>query len=136
VTPEAIGLPYVQSVIHIHRHCERHCSDGPLGSAITEGDRWFASSLSVEEIGNGVGLAQIIRNQWSIENKNHWPRDANWKEDKSRCRTPSLARALAVLRGPVLTLANSHGTPHPELFLACTQSPSKARKIISSPRQN
>lgn len=120
----------MRSVIHLHRYCENTKS-----GQVSEGNRWFASSLSVEQIGKGQRLAEMIRGHWSIEKRNHWHRDANLKEDQSRCRTPALARALAVLRGPVLTLAKSTNHPMPALFLAHTRHPAKALKLISTPRK-
>jgi len=50
-------------------------------------------------------LAQIGRDHWSVENKNHWRRDATrWREDRSVRRKPKGAKNLALLRGAILAL--------------------------------
>ncbi len=44
-------------------------------------------------------------NTWSVENKNHWRRDATrWREDRSVRRKPKGAKNLALLRGAILAL--------------------------------
>lgn len=50
-------------------------------------------------------LAKIGREHWSVENKNHWRRDATrWREDRSVRRKPKGAKNLALLRGAILAL--------------------------------
>ena len=49
--------------------------------------------------------AEIARKHWSVENKNHWRRDATrWREDRSVRRKPKGAKNLALLRGAILAL--------------------------------
>lgn len=50
-------------------------------------------------------IARIGREHWSVENKNHWRRDATrWREDRGVRRKPEDAKNLALLRGPILAL--------------------------------
>jgi predicted transposase YbfD/YdcC len=50
----------------------------------------------------------IGREHWSVENKNHWRRDATvWREDRSARRKPKGAKNLALLRGALLALIPS-----------------------------
>ena len=67
--------------------------------------RYFITSLEREEK-TPAELAQAVRGHWSVENKNHWRRDASlWKEDASRPRKKaSGGQVLALLRGAVLRL--------------------------------
>jgi hypothetical protein len=59
-----------------------------------------------------------VRLRWSIENKNHHPRDATWLEDKTRAYTGNTAANLALLRGAVLVLwrRTAPDTPAPEFI--------------------
>jgi hypothetical protein len=125
VEAESIGLPHVRSVIEVVRS---YTENGQP----KQGRRWFASSLSVEEIGDGRALQRVIRAHWSVENCNHWPRDANWKEDKTRCRSKPLARVLAVLRGPMITLLAPRGESLPTTFASCARQPRNALNILST----
>lgn len=127
--PESIGLPHVRSVIAVERVNE-HARSG----RVERGVRCFVSSLTVEEIGDGKRIAAIIQGHWSIENRNHWLRDALWKEDAPRHRSAPLTRFLAVLRGPLLALSRRHAQSTPDLFHACSKSPARALKLLSSSR--
>jgi hypothetical protein len=50
-------------------------------------------------------LARIGREHWSVENKNHWRRDATrWRENRGVRRKLKGARDLALLRGAILAL--------------------------------
>ena len=50
-------------------------------------------------------LAQIGHDHWSLENKNHWRRDATrWREDRSVRRKPKGAKNLSLLRRAILAL--------------------------------
>jgi hypothetical protein len=50
-------------------------------------------------------LATLGREHWSVENKNHWRRDATrWREDRGVRRKPRGAKNLALLRGAILAL--------------------------------
>jgi len=41
-------------------------------------------------------IAKIIREHWSVENLNHWKRDATyWREDRAPKRNPKGAKNLA-----------------------------------------
>ena len=49
-------------------------------------------------------LGEQVRRHWSVENPNHWRRDALWKEDQCRLRTPNSGCALALLRTTLISL--------------------------------
>ena len=52
--------------------------------------------------GFAARLAALARGQWSVENPNHWRRDALWGEDRCRLRNKNAACALALLRTALL----------------------------------
>ena len=50
-------------------------------------------------------LAKMIREHWSVENLNHWKRDASyWREDRSPKRNPMGAKNLALIRNALLAI--------------------------------
>jgi len=66
--------------------------------------RYFITSI---EPGNRTDqqFATIIRKHWSIENLNHWKRDASmWREDRSPLRCAQGAKNLALLRNAALAI--------------------------------
>ncbi|MDP3849703.1 MAG: ISAs1 family transposase [Hydrogenophaga sp.] len=66
--------------------------------------RYFITSLSEGEAGH-ARLAEIARGHWSVENKNHWKKDATlWREDRGVRRKAKGARNLALLRNAILAL--------------------------------
>jgi len=47
----------------------------------------------------------LIRGHWAgVENRNHWSKDAIWREDATRSRNPNLVGNLALLRNALLAL--------------------------------
>lgn len=67
----------------------------------TQHTRYFVTSLTTQEAG-AQRLAALARGQWSVENPNHWRRDALWGEDRCRLRNKNAACALALLRTALL----------------------------------
>jgi len=50
-------------------------------------------------------IGKIIREHWSVENFNHWKRDATyWREDRAPKRNPRGAKNLALLRNALLAV--------------------------------
>ena len=48
-------------------------------------------------------LLEAVRAHWTIENKVHWVRDVDWREEPSRVRTGTAPRILASFRNAVLS---------------------------------
>jgi predicted transposase YbfD/YdcC len=66
--------------------------------------RYFITSIE-EGKRSPAELARIIREHWSIENLNHWKRDASlWREDRSPLRAAQGAKNLALLRNAALAI--------------------------------
>lgn len=48
---------------------------------------------------------RLIRGHWAgVENRNHWSKDAIWREDATRSRNPNLVGNLALLRNALLAI--------------------------------
>ena len=123
VEAQTLGLAHARAVVQIKRESLR-TKDG----ALTRGVRTFVTSLSVEQIGDGRALLRHIRAHWGVENRNHWKRDAHWREDHPRLRTPRVARLLALLRGALLPLIPGSA---PECFATCSRRPLKAIQYLN-----
>ena len=66
--------------------------------------RYFVTSLE-EGDASHARLAEIARGHWSVENKNHWRKDATlWREDRGARRKAKGAKNLALLRNAILAL--------------------------------
>jgi hypothetical protein len=67
-------------------------------------NRYYLSSLEIEERAPPQWGA-LIRGHWAgVENRNHWRKDACLLEDKTRSRNPNIVGALALLRNALLAL--------------------------------
>jgi len=50
-------------------------------------------------------ISNMIREHWSVENLNHWKRDATyWREDKAPKRNARGAKNLALIRNALLAV--------------------------------
>ena len=96
VEPDALPFPGARQVFDT-RNTTTFKKDGPT----THHTRYFVVSLTNAEAGD-ARLAALARGQWSVENPNHWRRDALWGEDRCRLRNPNAACALALLRTTLL----------------------------------
>lgn len=96
VTSTQVNFPYIRSVAQI----DRQSTEKKTGKQ-THGQRIYISSRATEP---PAMILQKIRDRWSVENKNHHPRDATLLEDKCRCRTRHTAANLALLRGATLMI--------------------------------
>lgn len=56
-----------------------------------------------------AGWADRIRRHWSVENKNHWRKDATLYEDATRSRQPNILANLMLLRQLTLHFYEEHG---------------------------
>jgi len=128
VEAETIGLPFARAVISITRHCEKTVGGKPEK---TTGTRYFVSSLDPAKT-SAAQFAEYVRRHWGIENKNHWKRDAQWREDSPRFRNSKSAQFLAILRGAVLALCR---LPCPTIFELHRRKPAAAFRLINSPLQ-
>jgi hypothetical protein len=131
VEASTIGLPFAQSVIRI----TRKVTETKPGSEPTTGSRLYVSSMSCPPMGHKKALrvakafAGVSRSHWSVENKNHWKKDALWGDDTPRQKSPQVARMLTLLRGALLSQIRE---PMTQLFKKCSRSASLACGIVKS----
>lgn len=94
--------------------------------------RYFITSLEQEDASH-TRLAEIARGHWSIENKNHWKKDATlWREDRGGRRKAKGAKNLALLRNAILAIIPQDG--HASLnqaFLHYADHRSEAIRLIT-----
>lgn len=92
-------FPHARQLCSLTRHWQTK-----VGGEAKVDTRHFITSLEVGEVSHHR-LAAIGRGHWSVENKNHWRRDATtWREDRSVRRKPKGAKNLSLLRGALLAL--------------------------------
>lgn len=95
--------------------------------------RYFITSLE-EAKASHSRLAEIARGHWSVENKNHWRKDATlWREDRASRRKGKGARNLALLRNAILALIrpDEHASLN-QAFLHYADHRSEAIRLITN----
>jgi len=98
------GFPYARSILCVWLKCLRNGKE-------TETVRYYISSHSPGDH-TQTQWHKLIRGHWAgVENRNHWSKDAIWREDATRSRNPNLVGNLALLRNALLSLvAEEHET--------------------------
>jgi hypothetical protein len=71
-------------------------------------DRYYVSSHETNVCSKALWQS-LCRNHWSVENKNHWRKDAVLFEDRMRSRNANLVSNLAILRQIPLLAYEFHG---------------------------
>jgi hypothetical protein len=126
VEPDALPFPGARQVFDT-RNTTTFKKDGKT----THHTRYFVTSLTLEEAG-AARLAALARGQWSVENPNHWRRDALWGEDRCRLSNINAACALALLRTALLrpVLRCGWGTTR-EVFERVAARPSHGLALLA-----
>jgi predicted transposase YbfD/YdcC len=116
----------VRSVIAVRRDWSEKKQSRGIEKSHT---RWFVSSLSPLESNRST---RAVREHWSVENLNHWKRDASpWQEDRHRHRRPNAALNLALTRNALLALIPfERGEPLALYFERYHRDPAKAVKLL------
>lgn len=93
----ACSFTYARSIIAVWSKVERNGRE-------TETVRHYISSHSPGDF-SAARWHRLIRGHWGgVENRNHWSRDAIWREDATRSRNPNLVGNLALLRNALLAI--------------------------------
>jgi predicted transposase YbfD/YdcC len=126
VEPDALPFPSARQVFDT-----RNTTTFKKGGKTTHHTRFFVTSLTTQEAGAGR-LAALARGQWSVENPNHWRRDALWGEDRCRLRNKNAACALALLRTALLRPVLHCGWGQPKTaFERVTARPSHGLQLLA-----
>jgi predicted transposase YbfD/YdcC len=129
ITAEACGMPHARQVLRLEKqtiHKKSGRTENETHLFITSLDNGQASPRQ---------LADIIRGHWSVENKNHWCRDATrWREDHCRLRRANAAFNLALLRNTMLALIPRDFRPFDAAFDHYLSRPSAAIALLTRTR--
>jgi predicted transposase YbfD/YdcC len=130
ISPVNAGLPGARSAIRLRRDWTE--KKDPLSPSKSH-TRFFLSSLSAREKARSAGA---VRGHWSVENRNHYKRDASaWQEDRHRHRKPNAALNLALTRNVLLALIPfEEGEPLAEFFEHYHRHPPHALRLILKAR--
>ena len=124
---EACGMPFARQVLSMRRE-----SIDKKSGECSEEIRYFLTSLDTHEA-TAKQLATLVRGHWSVENRNHWRRDATlWREDSCRLRNPRAALNFALLRNALLALIPPEFKPLAEAFEHYNRRPAAAIALLNS----
>ena len=126
ISPVSAGLPGARSAITVQRDWSEKMN--PLEPQKSH-TRFFLSSLGTHEKSRSTNAA---RQHWSVENRNHYKRDASpWEEDRHRHRKPNAALNLALTRNVLLAMIPfENGQPLAQFFEHYHRRPQHALRLI------
>ena len=126
ISPVSAGLPGARSAITVQRDWSEKLN--PLQPQKSH-TRFFLSSLGTHEKARSTNAA---RQHWSVENRNHYKRDASpWQEDRHRHRKPNAALNLALTRNVLLAIIPfEHAQPLAQFFEHYYRYPHHALRLI------
>lgn len=129
VEAENLGLPFARQIVAVRRVVTKLD-----GTPVSDNIRYRVTSLESGDR-RPRQLLKLSREYRSVENKNHWKRDAIWDADKSRGRSPAIARNLAHIRsGLIAPLARSGFGSLPNALETMARDPAKALRLIQNQR--
>jgi predicted transposase YbfD/YdcC len=100
--PPALPFPYARQVILTER------TTTGRGDGKTHAVAALAITSAPARLAGPAGLATMIRGHWGIESLHH-VRDTTYREDHSRVRTGTAARAMASIRNQAISLTRTAG---------------------------
>lgn len=101
IEPLAANFSHARCALRIHHAGTRK------GKAFKE-TRYYISNRPADAHAPEQWL-QHVRNHWAgVENRHHWRKDACLREDATRSRNANLVGALALLRGALFAIHQSH----------------------------
>lgn len=123
--PLEAGLPHVRSLVVVRKTSATGKKD-PVDSC--------SYYVSTRLPGRAEEMAAAIRGHWGgCESRNHWVRDALWKEDQTRSKNWNLNANLAALRAGLIALRSQmrqKPATWPELFERCSHRPALALHLL------
>ena len=102
----------------------RETTDKKSGKARAE-TVYGVTSLRMEQA-SATCLLELVRGQWTIENRSHWVRDVTFDEDRSQVRTGNVPQVMAALRNTAIGLLRLAGESN--IAAAC-------RRLAAQPEQ-
>ena len=100
VDTEVSPFPHIAQIIK----CTRIYRSTKEGAEPEMAVRLFGTSHAYGSK-SATQISKLIREHWSVENLNHWKRDASyWREDRAPKRDPKGAKNLALIRNALLAV--------------------------------
>lgn len=126
IEPDALPFPGARQVFDT-----RNTTTFKKGGQTTRHTRYFVTRLAGGEAGE-ARRAALARGPGSVENPNHWRRDALWGEDRCRLRNKNAAWALALLRTTLLRVVLRCGWGKTrEVFERVAARPSQGLQLLA-----
>lgn len=101
--PAGLGFPHVRQVFLLERHIYN------LTGELLRIEAVLGVTSLPQELADPEQLTQLIRDEWSIENRDHHVRDATYREDARKVHTGSLPSLLAVMRSHAISALRLSG---------------------------
>jgi predicted transposase YbfD/YdcC len=117
----ATGFPYSRTIVTIRSHRTEVKADRKSVE-----DRYYLSSQEAHERTDEEWI-NLTRSHWSVENRNHWRRDATLGEDRTRLGNANARANLALIRSVNLRLL--------ALFNQDDWMPAKNERLAAHPEQ-
>lgn len=129
VEPTGVLIPYARTLLVVEKSSTKNST--------TEQTLSFYLSSRPARRGCAPPFLEAIRGHWGgCEIRNHWIRDAQWGEDKTRSKNWNINANLAILRATLIALraALQDPTPWPVFFEKCQRRPAIAYQLVSNHR--
>ena len=129
VEAAAIDFPYARSIVVVRSATTRKRT----GERKAE-TRFYLTSAEPADY-TPPQWQGLIRGHWAgIEIRNHWRRDAIWREDRSRTRNATALANLALLRNALFARLpeNFPGLSHPQIHERLHSAPAACLRVIRS----
>lgn len=99
---------------------------------LTQETLYGVSSLPREEA-DAARVFGLLRQHWTIENRQHWVRDVTFDEDRSQVRLPAVAHAMAWFRSAAISILRWAGFKNiAAAFRFFQAQPAQALRLIKS----
>ena len=95
-----LDWPAIQQVFKLDRHFIHSSTD-----KVHQETQYGITNLKANQA-NPKKMLELVRSEWSIENKLHFRRDVTFQEDKTRMTHKPIARSMAIINNLVIALLN------------------------------
>ena len=98
------------------------------------GTSWQETAYAITSLGaeeaSAAELLELWRGHWGIENKLHWVRDVQYREDKLPVRKGQIPQVMAAFRNAVLSLMRLRGEPN--IAAACRRFAAQPESALAA----
>lgn len=125
IPPELRDWPGIQQAFIVTRRSQREGKQ-------TNETLYGLTSLPREKA-SAASVLELVRQHWTIENRQHWVRDVTYDEDRNQTRNPAIAQAMAWFRSMAISLlrwAGLEGIAEAHRFFQA--QPAQALRLLKS----